>query len=68
MPERDIASRMAAARRSRSSPITHFATTSTPRLFNSAVRCSEFVSRRSGVSISEPTAMISASIRPAACP
>ena len=34
-----------------------------PRLFSSAVRYSELVSTRCGVSISEPTAMISAFIR-----
>src|ERR1019366_5316311 len=51
---------MVPARRSRSSPITCLAVTSTPRLFSCSVMKSELVSTRLCVSISEPTAMISA--------
>ena len=58
----ETARRTASARRLRSSPITHFETTSTPMLFSCAVRYRELVSSRCGVSISDPTAMISAFI------
>ncbi len=56
------ASRNASLSRSRLSPTIVFRTTSIPILFSSSVRKSELVSRRSGVSSSEPTAMISAFI------
>src|ERR1700723_2908563 len=51
---------MVPARRSRLSPITCLAVTSTPRLFSCSVMKRELVSTRLCVSISEPTAMISA--------
>ena len=54
------ASRKASARSSRLSPTMVLRRTSMPSLFNSSVRKREFVSIRSGVSSSEPTAMISA--------
>ena len=54
--------RMAAASRSRSSPTTVFAVTSTPEQVQLSVSQSEFVSMRCGVSSSDPTAMISAFI------
>src|SRR5712664_3646889 len=49
---------------SRLSPTMDLRTTSMPILFSSSVRKSELVSRRSGVRSSEPTAIISAFIRP----
>ena len=60
---RSRAPRKASRKRSRLSPTTVFRRTSMPILFSSSVRKREFVSRRSGVSNSEPTAMISAFTR-----
>src|SRR6267378_2166774 len=57
------ASRNASASKSRLSPTTVLRSTSMPIVFSSSVRKSELVSKRSGVSNSEPTAMISAFIR-----
>src|ERR1700676_2432601 len=54
------ASRNASASNSRLSPTIVFRKTSMPSLFNSSVKKSEFVSTRSGVRSSDPTAMISA--------
>ena len=59
---RSSASRNAALNSSRSSPTIVLRTTSMPRRFSSSVRKRELVSSRSGVSSSEPTAMISAFI------
>jgi hypothetical protein len=56
------ASRKAAARSSRLSPTIVLRRTSMPSLLSSSVRKRELVSRRSGVSSSEPTAIISAFI------
>ncbi len=59
---RFTASRKASSRSARSSPTTVLRTISIPSLFSSSVRKSELVSILSGVSSSEPTAMISAFI------
>src|SRR5579883_1057167 len=59
---RSRASRKASRRNSRLSPTTVLRTTSMPILLSSSVRKRESVSTRSGVSSSEPTAMISAFI------
>src|SRR5438046_9982398 len=59
---RSSASLKAALKVSRLSPTIDLRTTSMPSLFSSSVRKSELVSTRSGVSSSEPTAMISAFI------
>src|ERR1700694_5830511 len=60
MSERRMASLAAAVNPSVSSPTMHLKRTSTPRSFNFSVRYNELVSRRWGVSNSDPTAMISA--------
>src|SRR5690242_10416953 len=59
---RSSASLNAALKVSRLSPTIDLRTTSMPSLFSSSVRKSELVSTRSGVSSSEPTAIISAFI------
>ncbi len=60
--ERFVASRTAPSSRISSSPTIVFSFTSMPMALSCSVSQSEFVSTRSGVSISEPMAMISAFI------